>query len=585
MQPFLKLLPFFSCMMWATLLAEEPHWSFAPLHDHPAPAVSEPAWIRSDIDAFVIHELERQKLRPQPEADRNTLIRRVAVDLTGLPPTPEQIKNFLRDDSPNAYQRMVDLFLASPHYGERWGRHWLDVARFGETDGILTVNEDKPRGDRWRYRDATIKALNADLPFDRFVRYQFVDPPEAEAAFGGLKQFIHLGTRLQRNADPNDKQHHRIDDMVATTGNAFLGLTIGCARCHDHPVDPIGTREYYELSAVFFDQVNEAPKASKKAIPLQITEPRVLKKGSWSSPGAAVDPGYVKVLMQKPASHWQAEGEDKQAALADWLTDTQHGAGQQLARVIVNRLWHHHFGRGIVSTPNDFGVLGATPTHPELLDWLALRLIEHEWRLKPMHRLIMNSAVYRQAGARDPAQLERDAENEWLWHFRPRRMESEAVRDHLLSVAGVLDLNMFGPSLPVGAYKKPVADTPKHWRRSIYLLAHRTVPQPTLSLFDPPVTERSLGKRNTGSSPESALFALNAPLVWDLSEQFARRLAEEAGERPNDQVDHAYQLAFARSPLPEERRIALGLLHSGSDRALVEFCHVILGLNEFIYVH
>lgn len=587
MNRFSKLLVSLSYLVCgaSSLVAMETHWSFLPISEPEIPTVENAAdWVRSEVDAFVLHTLEQKGLTPQKLADRNTLIRRVAIDLIGLPPTPAQIKAFTSDGSPNATERMIDRFLASPHYGERWARHWLDVARFGETDGILTVNEDKPRGDRWKYRDATIKALNADLPFDRFVRYQFVDPTEADAELGELKQFIHLGTRLQRNADPNDKQHHRIDDMVATTGNAFLGLTVGCARCHDHPVDPISTREYYELSAVFFDQVNEEPKASKKAIPLKITEPHVLNKGSWSSPGDAVEPGYLKVLMKQPATHWQAD-ENKLGALANWLTDLEHGAGHQLARVMVNRLWHHHFGRGLVSTPNDFGVLGAKPSHPELLDWLALRLIENEWRLKPMHRLIMNSSVYLQAGTSDLAQLERDAENEWLWHYRPRRLESEAVRDNLLSVAGVLDLNMYGPSLSVGAYKKPVKDTPKHWRRSIYLLAHRTVPQATLNLFDPPVTERSLGKRTTSSSPESALFALNAPLVWDLSEHFAKRLIDEVGEKPDAQLERAYQLAFARPPLPEEREIGLSLLNSGSDRALIEFCHVLLGLNEFIYVH
>jgi len=291
--------------------------------------------------------------------------------------------------------------------------------------------------------------------------------------------------------------------------------------------------------------------------------------------------------MRKPADHWQTQGLDKQEALADWLTDTEHGAGQQLARVMVNRLWHHHFGRGIVSTPNDFGVLGAPPSHPELLDWLALRLIENEWRLKPMHRIIMNSAVYRQAGARDSAQVEQDADNQWLWHYRPRRLESEAVRDNLLAVAGVLDTKMFGASIPVGAYKKPVADTPGHWRRSLYLLAHRTVKQPTLSLFDPPISERSMGRRTSGSSPDSALFALNSPLVWQLSEHFAQRVSRAVGDDADlaALIERAYLIALARKPLPQEQAIALEVLGSGSERGLTEFCHLLLSLNEFIYVH
>jgi len=234
----MRLLPMFLAMFgclpggFGIVMAEEAPWRFATLAEVevPTPEPEQRDWVRTDIDAFVLRELQRHQLRPQAEAERHTLIRRVAFDLTGLPPSPDQIQAYLGDTSPAATSRMVDRFLASPHYGERWARHWLDVARFGETDGILTVNEDKPRGDRWRYRDATVRALNADLPYNTFVRYQFVEPPASDAAFRDLRQFIHLGTRLQRNADPNDKQHHRLDDMVATTGNAFLGLTVRVLR-------------------------------------------------------------------------------------------------------------------------------------------------------------------------------------------------------------------------------------------------------------------------------------------------------------------------------------------------------------------
>ena len=534
-----------------------------------------------EIDGFVAAKLADQGLTMQAGADRHTLLRRVTAGLTGLPPEIAEIESFAADDRPSAYRELVDRLLDDPRFGERWARHWLDVARFGESDGILTVNEDKVRGDAWRYRDAVIRAFNADLPFDQFVRLQITGQSE-NPDFRELGQFLHLGTRLQKNADPNDKMFHRLDDMVATTGSAFLATTFGCARCHDHPVDPMSTEEYYQFTAIYFDQFEQEAKASRRTIPLRITEPRVLKNGSWASPGAKVDPGFLRSLMAKPADHWRTGDRSDLDALADWITDVENGAGKQLARVIVNRLWHHHFGRGIIATPNDFGELGAAATHPELLDWLAAELIDKGWRLKHIHRLILNSDTYKQGAAADPAPIAIDAENRWLWQRRPQRLEAEIIRDRLLHVAGVLKPEMFGPGLPIGAYKKSVGDTPDKWRRSIYLQAHRTVRHPTLGLFDPPVSERSSGRRNTGSSPEGALFALNSPLGWELAGHFARRVEGEAGRVPGDQVRHAYLLALSRPPATEELEISLTYLQETS---LTELCHVLLGLNEFIYVH
>ena len=532
-----------------------------------------------EIDRFVAVEREKHGLAGQVEADRYTLIRRVSAGLTGLPPSRSEIEQFVGDRAPDAYGRLVDRLLANEHFGERWARHWLDVARFGESDGILTVNEDKVRGDAWRYRDAVIRAMNNDLPFDQFVRFQIAGSGEPD--YKALNQFIHLGTRLQNNADPNDKMFHRLDDMVATTGSAFLATTFGCARCHDHPVDPMTTEEYYQFTAIYFDQFKQEPKASAKKIPIRITEPRVLKRGSWLTPGEKVEVGFLRTQMGRPSSYWRREGVSELDALASWITDVEHGAGRQLARVIVNRLWHHHFGRGIVATPNDFGELGARPTHPDLLEWLAERLIAEGWRLKPIHRLILTSETYRQAGATDPAALEIDAENRWLWERRPQRLEAEMIRDRMLSVAGALFPQKYGESVFIGAYKKPVGDTPDKWRRSIYLQAHRTVPHPTLSLFDPPISERSIGKRTTGASPEAALFALNSPLVWDLAERFAKRIVTEVGEDQNAQLEHGYLIALSRPPRGEELAIAQRFLKRNS---LVEFCHVLFGLNEFIYV-
>ena len=564
-------------------VADDPQWSFKPLAGKVLPGLDDSPWIANPLDGFILEKLKDHDLMPQDQADRHSLIRRVSATLTGLPPSVAQIEDFLTDSDPGAYARMVDRLLASPHYGERWARHWLDVARFGESNGILTVNEDKVRGDAWQYRDAVIRAFNADLPFDQFVRFQFIDSPEEQKSYRPLRQFIHLGTRLQNNADPNDKQFHRLDDMISTTGNAFLGLTLGCARCHDHPVDPITTEEYYRFSAIFFDQVRESPKASRKKIPLAITRPRILLKGSWATPGPAVEPGYVYKLMHQPVEYWQGQGKGDLESLVHWLTDTGQGAGEQLARVMVNRIWHYHFGRGLVATPNDFGSLGSRPSHPRLLDWLAVQFIKGGWKIKPIHRLILGSSTYRQSSARQLAAAAEDTDNSLLWEYRPRRLEAEIIRDHLLSVAGVLRNDMFGQSISIGNYKKSEDDRPESWRRSIYLQVHRAVRHPTLSLFDPPDSERSDGARTSASSPQSALFALNAPFLWTLSSHFAKRIEKEAGEDMVNRIEHAYMLALCRPPRENELEIGLRFLRSGN--TLIDYAHMIFGLNEFIYVH
>ena len=575
--PFILL---FSLTFTASAEDKPKLWSLERLT---APAVpqEEDAWARTPIDAFILAKLRSKKLKPQPEADRYTLIRRLTLGLTGLPPTVNEINRFIADKEPKAYERLVERLLEKPAYGERWGRHWLDVVRFGESSGQLTVNADKPRANVWRFRDAVIRALNEDVPFDQFVRFHFV-PDQKNKELG---QFIHLGTRLQDNSNPNDKQFHRLDDMVATTGTAFLGISFGCARCHDHPVDPMTTEEYYQLTATFWDQVKEAPQASRKRIAIEITEPRVLRKGSWSSPGAKVSPGFLKVLSRKEDSHWRGTARNELAALGNWLTDTEHGAGELLARVIVNRLWHHHFGQGLVKTPNDFGNQGTPPTHPRLLDYLARRLIEGGWRLKPIHRLIVTSATYRQAATVNTTPMEVDAGNTLLWHWRPNRLEAEAIRDSLLAVAGVLKPEMYGPSISIGHARQQVRDEPKSWRRSIYLQAHRSAKHPTLSLFDPPDYTISVGARTTGATPNGALFALNAPLVWELAGHMAKRVQAEAGDEPTAQVKRLYLLTLSRPPRAEELDIGLKLLGAENPDVLRHYCHLVLGLNEMIYVN
>ncbi len=553
------------------------------------PTVVDDDWVKNPIDQFILSRLAENGLHPVREkADRHTLIRRLSFGLTGLPPSVPEIREFVNDGAEGAYGKLVGRLLGSPHYGERWARHWLDVVRFGESDGVLTVNEDKVRSNAWKFRDAVIRAFNEDLPFDKFVHYHLAGPASYEPdgkRYAELRQFMHLGTRLQNNSDPNDKQFHRLDDMVATTGTAFLGITFGCARCHDHPVDPMTTEEYYQFTAFYFDQFREAPKASAKKIELVIKEPRVLLKGSWRSPGKVVSPGFLQVLMKKDAEYWLGETQGKLEGLGQWLTDHENGAGQLLARVIVNRLWHHHFGQGLVKSPNDFGNLGSQPSHPRLLDFLARTLIEGNWQLKPLHRMIVTSATYRQSSSTGSGFLEKDADNVLLWHRKPQRLEAEAIRDQLLSVAGVLRREMFGPSISIGNYKTEVRDEPSSWRRSIYLQAHRSAKHPTLSLFNPPDMSRSVGARATSADPVGALFALNAPFGWDLSERLASRIEEEVGDDRDQQIEYAYLLVLSRLPDEEELQLGRELLSEESGRPLVNYCHLLLGLNEFIYVN
>ena len=580
-----------------SLSAGRNHWSFQPLQQFRPPVAADSRWNRNPIDRFVAQRLAQKGLTPSDSANRATLVRRIYFDLIGLPPPPEQVQAFMDDTSANVPAKLVDELLASEHYGERWGRHWLDVARFGESEGSdLVANAIRP--DAYRYRDAVIRAFNQDIPWNEFVALQVAGrglSTESPLA-ADLGQFPHLGTRLEGSADPNDKMFHRLDDMVATTGTAFLGLTIGCARCHNHKIDPVTAEEYYRLTAVFFDQVREAPKAGKRTRQLQVTEPHLLAAGSWKRPVRKVTPGFVQVLMSGDAESedWITTTSDGKAnlrmSLARWLTDTERGAGHLLARVIVNRVWQHHFGRGIVDTPNDFGFLGSSPTHPELLDWLAGEFIRNGWRVKPLHRLILSSATWQQSASDQWSQV--DAGNQWLWQYQPRRMEGEIVRDNILSVSGSLKTQMFGRSIPVGSLRgKKFQETPETWRRSVYLMVPRFESHPFLKVFDAVENVNSVGARTVSTTPSAALYMLNAPFVWDQAERMAKRVEQHENSIPGEQVRYLYQLMFARNPTNQE--LELGVLFLDSESAptggeqrstLVRYCHVLLGLNEFIYV-
>jgi hypothetical protein len=644
-----------------------------------------------------------------------------------LPPTYDEVREFEGDSSPEAWERTIDRLLASPHYGERWGRHWLDLARFAESHGF---EHDYDRPHAYHYRDFVIKALNQDLPYDTFVRWQLAgdetDPhnPLALMATGFLANGVHA-TQITANQVEKER-YDELDDMLATTGTAMLGLTIGCARCHDHKFDPIPNVDYYRLLSTFttavrsemevnldpegFDQAKNEYDAEHAPLvemlaryenqelnkqfdewlagttkqevsfadlaklpgPVHDAIGAVAKTGAkelnadqrrslfawfkttdakWQMLNGAVikhaknepklpkvlvssegvpavrlhtqggdflekthflrrgDPnqklgeatqGFLQVLTTAPGGekHWQHEPPRgwrtsyRRRALANWITDTEYGAGQLLARVIVNRLWHYHFGRGIVATPSDFGAQGTPPSHPELLDWLARELIRNQWRLKPIHKLILTSAVYQQASAIDPAKAAMDPDNIYLWRWAPRRLEAEAIRDTLLAISGELDRTMYGS----GTLDEGMR------RRSIYFTVKRSKLIPMLQVFDAPDANQGLGRRATTTVAPQALFLMNSPAVRDWAAAMGHRAAmarpdDREEVSPAETLRRAFRMALARDPNDDELTGLLeffdGQLQAyqaegqhtrAAELALADLCQSLFGLNELVYV-
>jgi hypothetical protein len=629
------------------------HWSLQPRGAVVPPEVVEPvdhAWARNEVDAFIIARLRQSGLQPAPEADRTTLIRRLYFDLIGLPPTPAEIDAFLADASPAAYENLVDRLLASPRYGERWGQHWLDVVHYAETEGF---EYDNYLPGVWRYRDWVIDSFNADKPYDEFVRAQVAgdELASADRALLVAAGFYRLGP-VRRNAGNQEVAGSRnevLTEMTNSIGSVFLGLTVGCARCHDHMFDPFLQTDYYRLEAFLaathehnvplasdseqaaWQQRTDEIKAEIKRVqqemakmpagervelearlkqldhqlppPLdaictvtnnqpQRTPVRVLERGNWDKPGQAVAPRVPGALLPDGAPELPADVPNPRTRLAEWLVDP---ANPLTARVIVNRLWHYHFGRGIVATPNDFGVNGDAPSHPQLLDWLGNRLVAGGWRLKALHRLLVTSSTYRQSGhspglARG---VEIDPENRLLWRFPRRRLEAEEIRDAMLAVSGKLNLKAGGPSVvvPVEAdlidllYKpsqwETTADRNEHDRRSVYLLAKRNLRLPFMEVFDQPDAQISCARRESSTHAPQALELLNGRLSNELAESFAERLAREASGDARRQVELAYRLAAGREPSERERTLATEFL---ARHPLREFALAMFNLNAFLYV-
>ena len=583
------------------------HWAFQPLARLEVPSGGD-GWARNSIDQFIAARHATAGLKPSPEAAPGTLLRRLHLGLTGLPPIPAEVIDVTGDYNDAAYEAAVDRLLDSPHFGPHWARMWLDVARFAESSGF-EMDHDRPEA--WRYREFVIRAMNDDLPYDEFVQLQLAgdhlrpDDIDAVTATG----FIVAGVRnlIQSRKEYVRDRYDKIDDMVSTVSTGLLGITVGCARCHNHKYDPISQRDYYHVAAAFastLSQVRElkqdettvrlfaAGEAPDNRIEMVTVTERLknwpsipavvhfLPRGNSANPQEAMGVGFPSVLPggQTP-SKWTAESVPGRVALARWMTDAKEGAGQLLARVIVNRLWTHHFGQGLVATPSDFGTRGGSPTHPQLLDWLASELIRNGWQLKAIHKRIVMSATYRQGyGLTDDGQTVRnsklDPANQLCWRRQPQRLRAEAIRDNLLAVSGQLDLN----GITVGSLDESVRN------RSIYLRVKRSRLHPVLQLFDAPDALQGIGHRQTTTTAPQGLMLLNHPLVNACAGAFATRLA---GENPADigaLIDRGFLWSLGRRASQDERDLCSEILEPGTPEATRDFCQMLLCLNEFIYV-
>jgi len=711
-------------------------WSLSAVRRPDLPQEVEHPWIRNPIDFFVLKKLREQNLDPAPEADRRVLIRRLSFDLVGLPPRPEEVDAFVNDPRTDAYERLVDRLLASPHYGERWGRHWLDLVRFAETHGY---ERDDPKPHAWRYRDWVIAAWNRDLPYDRFLLEQLAgdELPEASPWTKTATGMFRVGLIDDEPADPLMDRFDQLDDVVKTVGTTMLGLTIHCARCHDHKFDPVTQTDYYSLLAFFspsqryirdnnssieldistpeeqarFEAENREINAKLEVVKQQVEDLRkpvretiiaerrvklstetlaaletsaekrdsaqkkladaaapslhvkteevdarlpadakgkkaaldgqiaalearrpppltrtlgltdagskaeptmLLMRGDAHRPGATIAPAFLSAVTTVepkivPPTNGKTTG--RRLALARWIASPENPL---TARVMVNRLWQHHFGQGIVATPSDFGTMGEEPSHPELLDWLATEFIARGWSIKSMHRLMVTSSTYRQSGQWNETAAEADPGNAWLWRMAPTRLEAEPIRDAILSVSGAINLEVGGPSVTppidqvvLSGQSRPgsgwgKSDERSASRRSVYVRVKRSLPLPELEVLDAADNSEPCPRRSVTTTAPQALALFNGTFLHEQAAKFATRLEGEASDSSVARIDRAFRLAFGRAPLEEESQDARAFLEEMASRvsqrpnakdrtnpaleALRAFCLVVLNSNEFLTI-
>ncbi|MCA9215865.1 MAG: PSD1 domain-containing protein [Planctomycetales bacterium] len=607
-------------------------WSLQPITSPEIPRTTKLPQPANPIDAFVQRQLEANDATPAPEADRRTLIRRLYYDLIGLPPTENEIDDFVRDESPDAWLQLTNRLLDMPQYGERWGRFWLDLARYADTSGY---ERDQEKPFAWKYRDWVVDAFNCDMPFHQFVIEQLAgDEIENRSERSVIATgFLRLGSWNDEPNDPADYQYERLEDLVHTTSSTFLGMTVKCARCHAHKFDAIKQQDYYRMASAFW--AGPVPVGSEQDLggPKEQTlgfkevlgwtdlgnrpQPlHVLKSGERHQPMEEIVPASLS-FVPKLERTFQPAPEDAKTSrrrlqLAEWIADPNNPL---TARVWVNRIWQHHFGKAIVRTPNNFGFLADPPTHPKLLDWLASEFLQNGGRTKHLHRLILTSQTWRQSTLHPDAErlTTHDAGNRLWWHAERRRLDAETLRDSLLAASTELDLTVGGegfrptisPEALEGLSRKTdawQASKPEEQnRRSIYMFLKRGLLPPMMTTFDLCDPTLSCGKRDVTIVPTQALALLNNQFVHDRSEHLANVIAEQSGD-VESQVKLAWSHVLRRQPTASELRMSLNHIaaqqetfaskqdsdvQSGNPTqvlGLASLCHVLMNSNEFIYV-
>jgi len=588
------------------------HWSFLPPRVAPLPQVQQTDWPRNEIDYFILARIEDADLEPSPEASRNTLIRRLSLDLLGKLPTPDQVTQFCEDTRPDAYQRLVDRLLQSPHFGERWGRHWLDLARYADSDGYLG---DALRANAYRYRDWVIAAINDDVPFDQFTIQQLAgdllpDSTANELTATGFHRNAMKNT--EAGADQAEDHVKRTVDRVSTTGTVWLGLTLACAECHAHKYDPISHEDFYRFYA-FFNNLEDTEFAKAPVVATADTRrpTHVHLRGDFRNLGAPVQPDVLPALHPLRPRGPNPDRLD----LAHWIVDPENPL---TPRVIVNQVWKQLFSRGLVNTVDDFGTTGEPPSHPELLDHLAVSFQQHGWSRKALIRRIVNSATYRQASRQRPEIVRRDPYNQLLARQARVRLEAEVIRDIALMSAGLLVNTIGGPSI-LPPLNSPIAAVSRNqkwnesvggerYRRGMYILFRRATPYPMLTTFDAPDTTVACAQRERSNSPLQSLTLLNDPVFFECAQQLGRRLSLLGQCSTEAWISQAYRISLARDPTPDELARAMAFVeqqhHSFADVAdqqltqligsplpsldrreqavRVTFARVLMNLDEFI---
>ncbi len=605
-------------LLWCSIVVavgETRHWAFEPLQRPDG----------ESVDAFVERELESAQLTFSPPAEPSRLLRRVFLDLIGLPPTPEESANFAADPSPERFEAIVDDLLSRPQYGERWGRHWLDLARYADSNGL---HEDSDRPHAWRYRDYVIASFNADKPYGQFIREQLagdeIDPenPEAWIATG----FCRNGPSNEENIAANELELYKLDqldDILATTSQVFLGQTLQCARCHDHKTEPFSAKDYYRMLAVFAPTVPAyIPFADRQMREPTLIPPRaraknklakephiraltngpgkpavtrVLLRGNPQSPGEVVLPDVPEVL-----SHFAADfAEGSRTALAEWIASPQNPLTW---RVMANRVWQYHFARGLVDTPSNLGESGAIPTHPKLLEWLACELRDNGGRLKPLHKRIVLSRTYQQDSAFRAIAADIDPEIRKLWRYPPHRLQAEVIRDGILAASGNLNLTIGGPGIKPrvppeildqskrNGWPKIDQESSQHWRRSVYVYLKRQLPMPMLTLFDAPDATLSCAVRFSSTTPTQALALLNDEFVNQQAHSLADRvMAEDSGNAVRSMMERVWAQPVSPEQLAEAEAFVAERLEARQSRdeaqtlALADLAVVLFNSSQFVY--